>query len=51
MSTIAGLTPELDNAVRSELRDGEELWYAGMPSPSRTARKMWPIAIFGLFFG
>ncbi|MEY2796511.1 MAG: hypothetical protein RIR10_2227 [Planctomycetota bacterium] len=51
MSTIAGLTPELDNAVRGELRDGEELWYAGMPSPSRTARKMWPIAIFGLFFG
>jgi hypothetical protein len=51
MSTIAGLSSELDTAVRNELRDGEELWYAGMPSPSRTARKMWPIAIFGLFFG
>jgi len=51
MTTLAGLTPELDAAVRSELRAGEELWYAGMPSPARTARKMWPVAIFGLFFG
>ena len=51
MATLSGLTPELDSAVRGELRDGEELWYAGMPSPARTARKMWPIAIFGLFFG
>ena len=51
MSTLAGLTPELDAAVRNELREGEELWYAGMPSPSRMGRKMWPIALFGLFFG
>jgi len=51
MPTLAGLTPDIDAAVRNELRDGEELWYAGMPSPSRMGRKMWPIAIFGLFFG
>lgn len=51
MTSIPGLTPELDAAVRAELRPGEELWYAGMPSPSRTGRKAIPIAIFGLFFG
>lgn len=51
MPTLAGLTPDIDSAVHNELRDGEELWYAGMPSPSRMGRKMWPIAIFGLFFG
>jgi hypothetical protein len=51
MPTLQGLPLELDAAVRNELRTGEELWYAGMPSPGRTARKMWPIAIFGLFFG
>jgi len=50
-SLLADLTPEVDSAVRNELRDGEELWYAGMPSPSRMGRKMWPIAIFGLCFG
>jgi hypothetical protein len=51
MAALAGLTAELDAAVRNELRPGEELWYANMPSPGRTARKMWPIVIFGLFFG
>ena len=51
MATLAGLTTELDSAGRNELRAGEALWYAGMPSPGRTARRMWPIAIFGLFFG
>ncbi len=51
MTTIAGLTPELDAAVRDELRNGEELWYAGMPKPWYSARKMLPIAVFGLFFG
>jgi len=51
MSLIPGLTPELDTAVRNELRPGEELWYAGLPSPKHSARKMWPVAIFGLFLG
>ena len=51
MPMLAGLTPELDAAVRNELREGEDLWYAGMPSPSRMGRKMWPIALFGLCFG
>jgi len=51
MATLAGLTPELDAAVRNELKTGEDLWYAGMPSPSHTGRRMWPIAIFGVFFG
>lgn len=51
MSSVPGLTPELDTAVRAELRPGEELWYAGMPSPSRSGRKAIPIAVFGLFFG
>jgi hypothetical protein len=51
MPALAGLTPDIDSAVHNELRDGEELWYAGMPSPSRMGRKMWPIALFGLFFG
>jgi len=51
MSTLAGLTPELDAAVRNELRSGEELWYAGMPSPKIAGRAALPIAIFGVFFG
>ncbi|MCE2880991.1 MAG: hypothetical protein LW636_01335 [Planctomycetaceae bacterium] len=51
MSTIDGLTPELDAAVRAELRSGEELWYAGMPSPSIAGRSALPIAVFGMFFG
>ena len=51
MPMLAGLTPELDAAVRDELRDGEELRYAGMPSPSRMGRRMLPLAILGLFFG
>lgn len=51
MPLLPGLTPELDSAVRNELREGEELWYSGMPSPTRMGRKMWPIALFGLFFG
>lgn len=37
--------------MRRELQAGEELWYAGMPSPAHTGRRMWPIAVFGLFFG
>jgi len=51
MATLAGLTPELDAAVRNELREGEELWCAGMPTAKYLARKMWPVALFGLFFG
>lgn len=46
-----GLPPDLDAALRDELRAGEELWYSGMPAPRHFARKMWPIAVFGLFFG
>ena len=51
MTSIPGLTVELESAVRNELRDGEELWYAGMPSPKHSARRMWPLALFGVFFG
>ena len=51
MRSLSNLTPELDNAVRAELRSGEEIRYAGMPAPKYTARKMWPIAAFGLLFG
>ncbi len=51
MTPLSGLTPELDAAVRDELRDGEELWYAGTPAAKYLARKMWPVALFGLFFG
>lgn len=51
MSTLPGLTPELDAAVRDELREGEELWYAGMPASKYLGRRMWPVALFGLFFG
>jgi hypothetical protein len=46
-----GLPPDLDAALRDELRAGEELWYSGMPAPRHFARTMWPIALFGLFFG
>ena len=51
MTSIPGLTVELESSVRNELRDGEELWYAGMPSPKHSARRMWPLALFGVFFG
>ena len=51
MTPLAGLSPELDAAVRNELREGEELWYAGTPAAKYLARKMWPVALFGLFFG
>jgi hypothetical protein len=51
MTASAELTLELDEALRAELRDGEELWYAGMPAPKYAARKTIPIAVFGLFFG
>jgi hypothetical protein len=51
MTSIPGLTVELESSVRNELRDGEELWYAGMPSPEHSARRMWPLALFGVFFG
>lgn len=51
MTPLSGLTPELDAAVRNELREGEELWYAGTPAAKYLARKMWPVALFGLFFG
>jgi hypothetical protein len=51
MNSSAELTLEVDEALRAELRAGEELWYAGMPAPKYAGRKMIPIAVFGLFFG
>lgn len=51
MNSSAELTLEVDEALRAELRTGEELWYAGMPAPKYAGRKMIPIAVFGLFFG
>ena len=51
MNSSAELTLEVDEALRAELRAGEELWYAGMPAPKYAGRKMIPIALFGLFFG
>jgi len=51
MNSSAELTLEVDEALRAELRAGEELWYAGMPAPKYAGRKMIPVALFGLFFG
>lgn len=45
------LTPELEAAVRGELRPGERLVYAGRPAPKYHARLAWPLSVFGLFFG
>lgn len=51
MATLRELPPELDTAVRNELHTGEELRYAGVPSPWRTALTKLPMALFGLFLG
>src|SRR3712207_4913094 len=42
------LPEEIDNRVRSELRDREHLVWAGQPRPSRVMRSAIPIVLFGI---
>lgn len=51
MSGNASIPQRLDEAVRGELRAGEQVRWLGMPKGSHLARKSLPIALFGLFFG
>lgn len=51
MSGLASIPQRLDEAVRGELRAGEQVRWLGMPKGSHLARKSIPIALFGLFFG
>ncbi len=42
------LSAEMDERVRSELRDGERLVWTGQPRPSRFAKGALPIVLFGI---
>jgi len=47
---MQSLPEELDNRMRSELRDGERLVWTGQPMPGRFMRSSIPIALFGIPF-
>ncbi len=42
------LAADLNDRVRSELRDGERLLWVGQPRPGRFARQALPIVLFGI---
>src|SRR5262245_4840289 len=44
------LPEELDNRVRSELRDGEQLVWTGQPLPKRFMRSSVPLVLIGIPF-
>jgi hypothetical protein len=51
MQLSNGLTDELDRALASELRGGEEVWWVGMPDSKRAGRRRLGLALFGVLFG
>jgi hypothetical protein len=42
------LPDELDERVRSELKDGEQLLWVGQPRPGRFVRQALPVVLFGI---
>lgn len=40
----------LEDALKAELREGEEIRWLGMPDPRRARRAAWPVLAFGAMF-
>jgi hypothetical protein len=51
VSAGASITRQFDEAVRGELRAGEQVRWLGMPAGWYLGKKLLPVALFGLFFG